>query len=157
PGGKVNLGAQTVAADKDNFLPGPTRAAPMKLADLNPYFLSKYEMTQAQWTRLAGWNPSDNSVGSEAPLRPVELVSWNECTRILENVGLVLPTEVEWERGARGGTTTAWWTGQEATSLNGAENLADRSFHLAPPGAMPVNSAPYEDWLDDGAVTTTVV
>lgn len=36
-----------------------------------------------------------------------------------------LPTVAQWERGARGGTQSIWWTGSAASSLEGAANVLD--------------------------------
>jgi formylglycine-generating enzyme required for sulfatase activity len=74
-------------------------------------------------------------------------VSWFECDEAMRRLGLALPTEAQWERGARADTTTPWWTGSEKTSLEGAANLADKS--AARVGAPWPGIA---DWpeLDDG-------
>lgn len=117
------------------------------------FFLSKYEMTQGQWLRLAGRNPSYYQKDSFAPtlVHPVEQVSWDDCVALLSDLVLMLPSEAQWEYGARGGTDTAWWTGSDRESLRtaGAANLADQ--------AAAQVSAPWpaiKDWpeLDDGYV-----
>ena len=115
-------------------------------------FLSKYEMTQGQWLRIVGRNPSGYAPGSRVGDKlgnlsnPVERVSWNECTEALHRLGLELPTEAQWEYGARAGTTSVWWTGDEKESVAGAANLADGfcKSHGGPRGWE------YEEWLDDG-------
>ena len=56
---------------------------------------------------------------------PVENVSWTDAVVLLRRHMLELPTEAQWECAARGGTTTAWWTGEDRESLRGAVNLAD--------------------------------
>ena len=95
-------------------------------------------MTQAQWLRATGTNPSKRSspsakdLGADPLLLPVDQVSWDDCNNILSRLGLLLPTEAQWERGARGGTTTVWWTGDSNSSLSGKENVADRFAKALP-------------------------
>jgi serine/threonine protein kinase/formylglycine-generating enzyme required for sulfatase activity len=109
---------------------------------LSPYFISKYEMTQAQWKRLTGENPSaygpdaewDPEWRGEPPSlsHPVEQVSWHDCVKWLRRAGLSLPSEVQWEYATRAGTQTFFSTGRDdAVSLVGAANLRDNTFKEA--------------------------
>jgi len=96
-------------------------------------FIGKYELTQAQWTAIAGNNPSSYPVGwsigecSMTEINPVERVTPGEAERMLARRGLRLPTQREWELCARAGTATPWWTGADPASLQGAENVFDGS------------------------------
>jgi formylglycine-generating enzyme required for sulfatase activity len=65
----------------------------------------------------------------------------------MERLGLELPSEAQWEYGARGGTTTRWWTGDDRESLRGKVNLADQAAKRA---GGPWDSI--ADWpdFDDG-------
>ena len=79
--------------------------APSHKVTLASFYIGKYEVTQAEWEAVMGYNPSyfkgDNL--------PVENVSWDDCqvfiTKLNEITGnhYRLPTEEEWEYAARGG------------------------------------------------------
>jgi formylglycine-generating enzyme required for sulfatase activity len=71
----------------------------------NAFYLSRTEVTQAQWTAKMGSNPSYFEGDTS---RPVEQVSWNDIQPFCTNNGLRLPTEAEWEYAYRAGTTTAF-------------------------------------------------
>jgi len=153
PGDVFWMGAQAGDPDGRNHDPqAASDEAPVHEVELSPFLVSKYELTQAQWMRLTGENPSAAQPGgpyADSLLHPVEQVSWSACTTWLPRVGLVLPTEAQWEYAARGGTDTVWWTGSERESLRerNAANLVDRTAEQA--------GADWEDvgtWseLDDG-------
>ena len=86
------------------------------------FYLSRYEVTQAQWEAVIGNNPSYYSTNSD---HPVENVSWEDClffTTKLNQMGLGtfrLPTEAEWEYAYRAGTVTRFPWGED---LNESEN-----------------------------------
>jgi serine/threonine protein kinase/formylglycine-generating enzyme required for sulfatase activity len=138
PGGRATLGCAPVpkgtAGDgrdhKDHL--AEERESPVHTLDLEPFFLSKYEMTQGQWLRATRHNPSESPPGRRwgdkmHDLRhPVDNVSWWDCDRVMRQLGLGLPTEAQWEYAARAGTTTRWWTGSRESTLEGAANLPDR-------------------------------
>jgi formylglycine-generating enzyme required for sulfatase activity/predicted Ser/Thr protein kinase len=140
PGGTFSMGAVKPDEEQAPTEPNVDPAArmdewPVKQVTLDPFFLSKYEMTQGQWLRLVGSNPSRYVPGLKTRGKivvdfsnPVEQVTWEDCDLWLGRLGLVLPTEARWEYGARGGTTTPWWTGIDKDSLSKAANLADRFF-----------------------------
>jgi formylglycine-generating enzyme required for sulfatase activity len=153
PGGKFWMGAQARNLRGLNHDPRAERdEGPVHEVELRAFFLSKHEMTQAQWQRIAKVNPSRYQPPSDwAPstLHPVESVNWQECFELLRRIGLSLPSEAQWECGARGGTTTAWWTGEQRESLRGKVNIADQAAKRSGAPWPDVN-----DWpdLDDGSV-----
>jgi serine/threonine protein kinase/formylglycine-generating enzyme required for sulfatase activity len=159
PGGTSWVGAQAQDVSAPNHDPEARQnEAPVHPVDLSPFLVSKYEMTQGQWLRLAGSNPSqytpDNwradwlePPGPASLLHPVESVSWLDCARWLPRAGLALPTDAQLEYATRAGTDTPWWTGSERESLVGAANLADAHAREHGAGVWPG----HELWLDDGA------
>ncbi len=154
PGGTFRMGTSR-AEPGPNLDPHATEVeGPVNEVALEPFFLSKYEMTQGQWLRFTGSNPSIHGPEVElggkqhSLLHPVEHVSWDVCSEVLRRLGLVLPTEAQWEYAVRAGTTSVWWTGNERESLRGAANLSDR-FCKENGGS---EGWKYEEWLDDGFV-----
>jgi formylglycine-generating enzyme required for sulfatase activity len=76
-----------------------------------PFYLGKYEVTQAQWTAVMGSNPSR----FKGRTNPVEQISWHDAlefiTRLNQKEGHAryrLPTEAEWEYAARARNTGAY-------------------------------------------------
>jgi len=73
-----------------------------------PFYLGKCEVTQEQWQKVAGSNPS----WFKSTVNPVERVSWDDCQEFLKKLNYLgktkgqfrLPTEAEWEWACRAGT-----------------------------------------------------
>ncbi|MFO0982922.1 MAG: bifunctional serine/threonine-protein kinase/formylglycine-generating enzyme family protein [Planctomycetota bacterium] len=125
PGGWFLMGAQSADRHDSNFVADASYTeAPVHRIDLDAFFISKYELTIAQWVRATGQRPTASGLGDTCP---VEKVSWNDCLRVVQHLGLALPTEAQWEYAARAGTATAWWTGNDKTAIKEAGNIADRA------------------------------
>jgi formylglycine-generating enzyme required for sulfatase activity len=78
---------------------------PIHNVTLTTFLIGKYPITQAQWQKVMGSNPSD----FKGDNLPVESVSWEDAQVFINKLNLLvgktyrLPTEAEWEFAARGG------------------------------------------------------
>lgn len=99
-----------------------------------PFLLQKTEVTQRQWMEVMEYNPS--AIAACGELCPVENVSWNDIQDFLTALNAVypgagyrLPTEAEWEYGARAGTIgnyggtgdldeMGWYSGNSGTKTH---------------------------------------
>lgn len=83
------------------------------------YYIGKYEVTQAEWQAVMGYNPS-RIKGADRPVESVtsaEVKQFIDKLRELTGEYYALPTSSQWVYAAKGGTeendvdATAWYTG----------------------------------------------
>jgi formylglycine-generating enzyme required for sulfatase activity len=142
-GGGVKL--EMVRIPAGSFLMGSPETEPGSFFDdegpqhkvkfTRAFYLGKYEVTQEQYQKVMGTNPSCFCREGEAKMVvqgmdtrrwPVENLSWADAVRFCKTLSrkdrhgrqFRLPTEAEWEYACRAGTTTPFHFGKE---LNGKQ------------------------------------
>jgi formylglycine-generating enzyme required for sulfatase activity len=80
-----------------------------------PFYIGKYEVTQQQYAKVMGRNPSwhgKDRTGEDTANYPVDSVTWKDAQAFVKKLNALektkayrLPTEAEWEYAARAGAT----------------------------------------------------
>ncbi len=179
PKGTFQMGSpiEEAGADNDEHLHQVTIS--------KDYYLGVTEVTQGQYKKVMGVNPSRFqrlAFASDSSMYPVESVSWEDavefCKRLSElpeenKAGRVyrLPTEAEWEYACRAGSKTAFYFGDDLELIGAyAWHAANSGGRTHPVGEKKPNAWGLHDmhgnvweycsdWFDDypeGAVTDPV-
>ncbi|MEH2306355.1 SUMF1/EgtB/PvdO family nonheme iron enzyme [Nostoc sp.] len=128
-GGKFQMGAPQ---DESESLEDER---PQHIVTLNPFYMGKYPITQAQWRVVAKLPKIKRCLKVEPSCfkgdnLPVERVSWHDaqefCERLSRETGRKyrLPSEAEWEYACRAQTSTPFHFGKIITT-----NLANYCGH----------------------------
>jgi formylglycine-generating enzyme required for sulfatase activity len=134
-----SIGMKLVLIPKGTFTMGPTidekelfgHEEQHEVTISQDYYLGVTEVTQAQYEKMMGKNPSyfqGAKVGNANTALPVENVSWDDAVEFCKKLsdlpeekkaGRVyrLPTEAEWEYACRSGSKSAYSFGESSKSL----------------------------------------
>jgi len=143
PGGSFRMGAVPPGPEHPSGAPNVDPdahqdEAPVHTVALDAFLLSKYEANEHQWERLGGTlrlpdEPPEHGQHADGSAclinqtasRPTSVggLGWEEVTARLERLGLTLPTEAQMEYATRAGTSTVWWTGDDADELRWREGV----------------------------------
>ena len=131
---------------------------PAHTVRLSGFWMGKYEVTQAQWEQVMGYNPSDSNGGANFP---VDKVTWNDAKAFLTRLNAEapavfrLPTEAEWEYAARSGgrpelyaggsnvDSVAWYNGNSGKATHEVGTKAPNGL-----GLYDMSGNVYE-WCED--------
>ena len=105
----------------------------------NGFWIGQTEVTQRAYLQVMGTNPSRY----RGDRLPVDQVSWYKARQYCQAVGMRLPTEIEWEYAARGGTVTVRYGSLDDVAWHDG-NSEDRTHQV---GAKKPNSYGLYDTL----------
>ena len=143
PAGTFRMGAGAGEAGCDRC-EGPRHDE----AIARPFYFGAHPVTQEQYRRVMGTNPSHFRLvmGHDARNFPVEMVSWGDALEFCARLSALpeerargrayrLPTEAEWEYACRAGTSTAFGTGR-GLGPDDANFDGRRPYGAAPKGTF---------------------
>jgi formylglycine-generating enzyme required for sulfatase activity len=123
-----NLAKEAAAANKPQWIIErvSSEAPKHRVRITKPFYLAMYEVTQAEYVRVMGVNPS-KFTGN--PTCPVDNVTWDEASEFCRKLAELpeeraagaeyrLPTEAEWEYACRAGTSSTWHSGDDESALH---------------------------------------
>ena len=128
-----------------------------KVRITKPFYMGKYEVTNAQYGRFEGAHDSGQQRGRslDAADQPVVQVSWYQASAFCEwlsqqtGASVRLPTEAEWEYACRAGTRTPRYWGKSKSTDSKYCNILGNDSHLvsAPVGKLRPNDFGLYDTL----------
>lgn len=120
----------------DSFGDGQSDEQPTHVVCLDAFYMSKYEVTNAQFKQYKAGHDSGHFKGQPLnyPSQPVVKISHQDAVGfanwLSSRTGFRyrLPTEAEWEYAARAGTVTTRYWGDEPDKACGYANVSDLSL-----------------------------
>lgn len=137
PAGTFNMGSPESDADSFSY------EYPVHEVNIETdFYIGKYEVTQEQWRKVMGSNPS-YSKGDD---KPVQNVSWYSVQEFIKKLNEMegtdkyrLPSEAEWEYACRAGTTTKYSFGDDYLQLGEYAWYSSNAEGLHPVGQKKPN------------------
>lgn len=125
-----------------------------------PFYIGRYEVTQAEWKRVMGGNPSVFQRAADADRHPVENVTWDDAKSFVARLNAMdttaryrLPTELEWEYAARAGAVDepAWALIRESAWLQDVDKGTTHAVGGKTPNAWGLHDTLGNvwEWVDD--------
>jgi uncharacterized protein (TIGR02145 family) len=108
---------------------GDSDEKPVHTVTVSSFYMDKTEVTQAEYRKVMGKNPSWFSGCDDCPVEQVSLYDANEYAK---KVGKRLPTEAEWEYAARGGNKSKGYRysgGNNLDAVGWYDNNSDDKTH----------------------------
>jgi formylglycine-generating enzyme required for sulfatase activity len=175
PGGSFSMGTtadeiEQIAVDYGRevkkelkaMLPEQLRwETPQRRVRVSRFYLSKYEVTQAQWRVVANLPKVNRDLAPDPSYfkggaRPVEMVSWEDAVEFCERLSRAtgreyrLPTEAEWEYACRAGSRTAFhfgatmtpdWANYDSKAPYASAPKSDSRKQTTPVGSLGIANA----------------
>ena len=155
PSGSFTMGApESESESRDD-------ERPQHEVTLQPFYLGRYPVTQAQWSVVAGYERVDRDLDPDpsnfkGANRPVESVSWEDAQEFCQRLSVAtgkdyrLPSEAQWEYACRAGTETPFHFGEtispELANYEGRSTYGDGSKGEFRQETTEVGSFPANDW-----------
>ncbi len=133
-GGDFNMGSPKTEKGRQAV------ESPQHKVYVNDFHMASFEVTQEQYLKIIGENPSD-VVGENCP---VDGVSWEDAQKFIKKLNEInntkyrLPSEAEWEYACRANTSTRYYFGDDIT-IEQVNYGAKISCRNSPVGFQPAN------------------